>query len=292
MKAIAYLVARTERTPAEVRTLLAGAVLAVVGLWAYWPTLAAMASVWVRDPQYSHGWLVPLFAGALLWQRRSMLAAVSFQPQPVGVVLLLAAAAVRAAGVYWYFPWIDMVSLLPALTGLVVLAGGWPALRWAWPGLAFLLFMLPLPYRVGVAMAPALQRLATVASTYVLQTIGFPAVSEGNVILLRDARIGVVEACGGLSMLIVFFALATAVAVLVRRPLLDRLLLVASAVPIAVIANVTRIVITSIVHDRIGQSAGDLCHDLAGWLMMPVALALLALELQLLAHVLLDRRAA
>src|SRR5207253_599308 len=95
--------------------------------------------------------------------------------------------------------------------------GGWRALHWARPSLAFLLFMIPLPYRVEVALAQPLQRVATVSSTYVLQTLGFMSFSEGNVIRLGETRIGVVEACSGLSMLLIFFALATAVCLVVKR---------------------------------------------------------------------------
>ena len=66
--------------------------------------------------------------------------------------------------------------------------------------------------------------MATTASTYLLQTLGFMAFAEGNVIQLNEARIGVVEACSGLSMLITFFALSTAAALVVKRPLLDRIM--------------------------------------------------------------------
>src|SRR5262249_62350781 len=107
-----------------------------------------------------------------------------------------------------------------------------------------------------------------------------------HTILVHEARLGVVGACGGLRMLIVFFALATAVALVVRRPLLDRGLIVASALPIAVISNVVRITATAIVHDQLGSKVGEAFHDLAGWLMMPLALGMLWLELQLLPRLL------
>jgi exosortase len=273
-------------SPAWLSAFGLGGLMTVAVIWSYWTTLTALAGIWARDAQYSHGWLVPLFAAGLLWQRREMLAGVAPRLQPWGLVILLASAALRLVAVYFYIPWFDMISLLPCLVGLVVLWGGQPALAWAWPGVAFLLFMMPLPYRVGTFMAPTLQRLATVASTYTLQTLGFPAISEGNTILLHEARLGVVEACGGLSMLIVFFALATAVALVVRRPLLDRGLIVASALPIAVISNLVRITATAIVHDQLGSKVGEAFHDLAGWLMMPLALGMLWLELQLLPRLL------
>jgi exosortase len=215
-----------------------------------------------------------------------MLADVPLQLNPWGLAILLAAAVLHLAGGYFAFLFPDRVSLLVGLAGLAAILGGRKALTWSWPGVAFLLFMIPLPLGLGRLMQPGLQRLATVCSTYTLQTIGFPAVPEGNIILLHEARIGVVEACGGLSMLLVFFALATAVALLTARPLLDRIIVVASAIPIALAANVARITITAILHDQVGEWAGESFHDLAGWFMMPLALGMLWIELRLLAWVL------
>src|SRR5438874_1287783 len=93
--------------------------------------------------------------------------------------------------------------------------GALSILLWAyWPTIAFLFFMLPLPFRVEVALSHPLQKLASQSSTYVLQTIGLPAFAEGNVISLGKAKINIVEACNGLSMLIIFFALSTGMALL------------------------------------------------------------------------------
>src|SRR5207247_2117523 len=118
--------------------------------------------------------------------------------------------------------------------------------RFAWPALAFLGFMLPLPYQVEVALAHPLRRLATGMSTYLLQTIGYHAIAEGNIILIEQSSLGVAEACSGLGMLMTFFALATAMALAIRAPAVDRLVLVVSAVPIAVLANVMRITATGV----------------------------------------------
>ena len=129
--------------------------------------------------------------------------------------------------------------------------------------------------------------VATVAGTWLLQTLGFSAFAEGNVIRLGEVRIGVVEACSGLSMLLVFFALATAAILVTRRPLLDRILIVASAIPIAIGSNVVRITVTAILYKTAGSRIADLVfHDLAGWLMMPLALGFLWAELRLLSWVL------
>jgi exosortase len=270
--------------------LIVPAVLASMLLWAFAPTLAELAHRWSADPQYSHGYLVPAFALVLLWLRRERCAAVKADGGSWwGLVLLAGGTALRFFGDYLYLDWLDAASLMPCLFGFAILLGGKAALLWAWPAIAFLAFMIPLPFRLEIALAHPLQRVATIASTYALQTIGLPALSEGNTILINETRIGVVEACSGLSMLVIFFALSTAFGILAPRPLWQRLLLVLSAVPIALIANITRITVTGLMHETVGHKAADLVfHDLAGWLMMPFALMLLWLELKVLGRLILE----
>jgi exosortase len=236
-----------------------------------------MADRWVADPEYSHGYLVPAFAAFLLWQRRDRLAGAALALDWRGVPLLLAGAGLRLLGAYLYVDWLDAASLLPTLAGLFVLFGGRPALRWCWPAVAFLVFMIPLPYRLEKALARPLQRVATAGSVYAMQTVGLPAVAEGNVIILSRGQIGIVEACGGLSMLLTFLAMAVAVALVIDRPALDRAVVLASAVPIAVLANVARITATGVLQELVSpEVAQKVFHDYGGWLMMPLALGMLA----------------
>jgi exosortase len=263
--------------------LLFAAALGIGCLWSYWPTLSGMAHCWATDPQYSHGFLVPIFALFVLAARRPATGLSGTCPSWWGIPWLLLAGVLRLAGAGFYFDFLDALSLLPLVTGLIVLFGGWPALRRAWPAVAFLIFMLPLPYAVEVALAQPLQRMATLLSTYVLQTVGVPALAEGNVIVIERVKLGVVEACSGLGMLVTFFALSAAVALVLSRPWTDRLVVFASAVPIAIFANVWRIALTGWLSHAVGERwAHMVWHDLAGWLMMPLALALLWLELKYL----------
>jgi exosortase len=196
--------------------VLAAIVLAAVGLWAYWPALTGLAQRWSSDPQYSHGYVVPIFAAFLLWRQRGEWAALTPRPSWWALAFFAGAAALNWTGAYFYSPWSEQISLLPALAGMVLVVWGWNGLRVATPALAFLLFMVPLPGRLDKALAAPLQRIATVASTNALQTFGFFAQSEGNVILLSDYEMGIVEACSGLRMLVVFLATATAAAMLMR----------------------------------------------------------------------------
>jgi exosortase len=267
------------------------AALCALLLATHWTTLARMAERWTNDPQYSHGFIVPIFALAVLWSRREMLRTMTWKPAWSGFGVLLVGAAVRILAIQADIEPLGAVSLLPTVVGLVLLVGGWSVLAWCWPALAFLAFMMPLPFSIEMALGQPLRSIATWMSTYALQTLGCPAIAEGNVILLGDIRLGVAEACSGLGMLMTFFALATALAMIVNAPLRDRLVLVASAIPIAILANVIRITATGVAYHLAGREseiARLIYHDLAGWLMMPLALVMLWLELKFLSNLILE----
>lgn len=259
------------------------ALVAVV--WLYWPTLKVLAYEWGDDPQYSHGYLVPIFAAGLLYLRRSELNLAAVAVSWSGVPLLVFGLTLKILAAHFAFEWLDPVSLLPVVAGVCLLLGGAATLRWAWTSVLFLFFMIPLPYTLEIALREPLRRVGTYASAYLMQAIGLPAFVDGNIITVNDARIGVAEACSGIRMLMVFFALSTSVAILMRRPLWERFVVVLSAIPIAIAANVLRITTTGGLHVVLADStvfgipgpdfADKLFHDWAGWLMMPVALLLL-----------------
>jgi exosortase len=285
----------TPAAPARlnVAALAPVALTAVALVWAFWTTFLDLAQAWNGNPQYSHGWLVPAFAGLLLWLRRGKLDLAACRPSVLGLPLVAAGLALRLYATYKFYNSLEPLALLPCLAGLVLLFGGRAAWKWAWPAVLFLAFMIPLPYSVAVAMSGPLQRLATIIATFVMQTIGLPALAEGNVILLDKHQIGVVEACSGLRMLVVFFALATAVVLIVKRHWMDVTIILVSAVPIAIVSNITRVTVTGIMYEiGYAEMAQKFFHDVAGWFMMPLALAMLWLELKVMQHLFIDVAAA
>jgi len=257
--------------------------------WAYWPSLLEMAERWSHDPQYSHGWLVLPFALIIVWSRRRQGGSQPMEANGRGLLLLSAALGLWLVGTWFHFVWIGQVSLLPALAGAVLLCCGSHVLRFAWPAILFLIFMVPLPYRLGVAMSGPLRTVGAMAGTYLLQSFGLPALREGNVIQLKDLSLDVAEACSGLRMLMIFIALSTAMALLTNRPTWQRIIIVISAVPIALVANIVRITLTGTLLSASETAAAHLLyHDLAGWLMMPVGLILLGMECWILARLWLE----
>jgi exosortase len=259
--------------------------LAVCIAWAYWPVLAAMVHKWTIDAQYSHGFLVPIFACVLLWLRRNL-----YQPGParlrwLGLGLLAIGLGLYLYGTYIFIQWYEAISLIACVAGVCFLLGGWSLFRWAWPSVAFLAFMIPLPYRIEMAFCERLQAVAAVASTFCLQTLGFPALRVGTNIQMGRQQVSVEKACSGLSMLMTFFCLSTAVALLVNRPLWQKIVVVISAIPIALVSNITRVMATVILFQLTSSDwVRHKAHEWAGWMMMVLGLILLGLELRYLSY--------
>jgi exosortase len=268
---------------------LAGLLIAAATAWSFWPTLVLLYGSWVHDPQYSHGLLVPAFSGILLWSRRDRFPKKTVPAPAAGLAILAFGAACRVVSGFEYIDWLEAASLVPCILGVIVAFGGWPALRWSAAPVLFLLFMIPMPYRTTIWLGFPLQQLATTCSTYVLQTLGQPAIAEGNTILIRDFQLSIVKACSGLSMLVTFVTFSTAVCLVVKKPFSDKLLILLSAIPIALAANIIRIVVTGLMFLHVSDKvASAVFHDAAGWLMMPLALAFLAAELWVLKRLFVD----
>ena len=271
--------------------------LAALG-WAFWPTLRELFDTWVSHPEYSHGPLVPLFALYLLVKRKPGAVATPARPWPVvGFAVLAVAIALRLAGSATSFLPLEGLAFVLCLAGLAALVGGRSALARFWPPIVFLLFMIPLPYEASRLLGAELQRIGTVATTYLLQCCGQPAIAEGNRILIGSVTLNVVEACSGLRMLVTFFAFSTAAVFLMDRHWLVKGLVLASAVPIALLTNILRITATGLAHVWLADGDGktkllDFIHDFNGWMMMPVGLLFLVLELWLFRHLLIERPAA
>lgn len=257
--------------PVLITVALASAAL----LWSYAGILHDVQRGWDREPDYSHGYLVAPIAAYLLWSRRDSLIDTKIQPSYWGFSLLIAAGVVRWLGIRYYVVPLQHLSIIVWIAGMFWLVGGGRFLAWALPPILFLVFLFPMPFRIETFFSQPLQKIATNASCWLLQSLGQPAFATGSQIHIGEHKIEVVQACSGLRMLVGFTALCTAYAILCARPLWEKILIVLSSIPIAIACNILRITITGLLYQVGAEWARTFSHDAAGWAMMPVALLLL-----------------
>jgi exosortase len=268
--------------------LVTGTVVAALVV-TYASSFRWLVDQWNRDPNYSYGFFVIPIAAVIFWTRRGMLDRSKMVPRWWGFLPLLAVVALRYPLYEWNEQFVETATLPVVAAGLALALGGWHLLRVALPSIVFLFFMLPLPGSINMMLAGPLQKMATVGSVALLQMFGLPVMSEGNVIVIGATPLEVARACNGLSMLLSFVTLIAATVILVERPMLERVILMISAIPIALVSNILRITATAICYHRLGAEAGDkIAHDLAGWAMMPIALGLVWLELRVLSWLFVD----
>ena len=270
--------------PVVILTVLIGALT-----YGYWNTLHRAAVSW-NNPRYSHGYLIPFFTLFLLWLRREPFGSVTQSTRWAGVGIVCFGLLIRVGASYVAINYFTMCSYVVCLGGLFVMAGGWTTLRWAGPPVGFLIFMFPLGMAFNRMLLEPLQKVATIGSTYCLQTMGMVAIREGNRIDLEGVQLGVVDACSGLRMLTIFMALAVAITFVTTRPWWERIVIVVSAIPIAVAVNIARISITGVLYSlHVDPQISEwVFHNGAGYLMMPLALGLLYLEVQVLSRLFID----
>jgi len=264
------------------RALASAVLLAVMGC-VFRDLLISCVSRWSTEPQYTHGFIIPIMAVALGWMRREKILAGEARSHTSGLLLLLIGMAFHLLATYFYVESLDAAGFLFSVTGLVLLIWGKRLFRGVWPAVLFTGFMLPLPFQLERMLSDPLQVLGASESAWFIQAFGIPAIAQGNTILMGDTRLGVAEACSGLRMLIVFFAISAATVIISERTRWEKVLILFSAIPIALISNIVRIVATALAYQYASRETADLIfHDLSGWLMMPFAMLLLFLELKLI----------
>jgi exosortase len=280
-----------------------GIVALVVGIWSYYPAIRQFVSAWNTEPDYSHGYLVIPLALCLLWLRgagpdglprflgqgnslwlkslrRNLFPGWGPPSLLIGGGLLALAVALRFASAWYFLESFDAWSLVVWVAAVTALLCGRKVLWWSLPAIGFLFFMIPLPFGAEQVLSLQLQTVATKLSCWTLQLLGQPALAEGHTILLGDHRLEVAQACSGLRLFVSIVAVAYFFLIAVPRSWWERTVLVVAALPIAVATNAMRIVVTGLLYQFASSEAAQrFAHDMAGFVMIPVAMVLFGLLL-------------
>ena len=262
-------------------------VLAAVLTFGYWSMIAFTSHSWSSD-LYSHGWIVPLFAGYLFWVRRpDRLVDAPPLERWIGVAALALCMLLWIYSSYYDSQPLVRLSYVGSLLSILQIVGGTTMLRWAGPPVAFLVFMFPLPSAIEHTVLLKLQRIAAMVSTWTLQALGAPALRDGNRIMIDQLPLDVADACSGLRMSTIFGAMSVALAIVIDRPWWDRLTILVMAIPIALVTNIIRITTTALLYMAFPESEAvrHYVHDWAGLAMMPVAMGFMWLEFEILSRI-------
>jgi exosortase len=242
----------------------------------YHEILLKLGAQWNNDPDYSHGFLVPVLVGYFVWERWDRLKANRIAPSLWGIALLAGGLLMLVVGSVGAELYLQRSSLIVVLAGLVLLIMGRDALQTLMFPIAFILFMVPLPAIVVNAVAFPLQLFAARTAEFCLFNFGIPVLREGNVIVLAGTTLEVAEACSGIRSLQALLALGTVYAYFSQRVMWKRWLLVLLSIPIAIAANAFRVSGTGVLANYWGsQAAEGFYHTFSGWLIFVVAFLLL-----------------
>lgn len=257
-------------------------ILAGIGL-VYWETLSGLYHQWTSNEDYSHGVLVGPIALYLLWERRSKLRDIDFSPDWRGLVLMAAALMIRVVGELGAELFTVRFSMLLCLIGGIWVIYGWRLLRAAWFPTAFLFLMLPLPGFIYRNVTFSLQLWSTTLSVKTLHLLGITAYQEGNVIDIGWTQFQVIDACNGLRYILPLLTLSILLAAFGNRPLWKRILLALFAIPVAIVANVVRIVGTGVLAALWGINIAEgFFHSFSGFFVFFFGLTVLLLIMRLL----------
>lgn len=239
---------------------------------------------WIHDPNWSHGFLIPLFSLYFLHQRREKLLQVRHTAgwtDWLGLGLVVLCILGCLASIYplrMGYP--QLLALLGTLFGIIWLCCGWRVTVITWLPTLYLFFALPLPKRLYEYLTLPLRKLASEASVMVLSLIPDLDVEAHGVIIEglyqgTPFQLSVAEACAGMRLMMAFVALGVAMAYLSDRRYWHRIILLITTVPIAIFCNVVRVTATGVIYVLIDpQFATGSFHTALGLLMLPVAFGL------------------
>ena len=212
----------------------------------FWPGFTSLWTAWSKDPDFSQGFLIPVISVAILWANRERLAGLPARRSSAGLALLLASILLFLVGHLTLWEGATRYGLLGALLGSVWFLLGTPLFRTKPFPFLFLVFAIPPPAALFAPLKLGLQGIATRLSGDLLRGIGFPAISEANVLVVGDERFGVEDACSGIRSLMAIVATAVLFGYLFRTGLLKGVLLTATAIPVTIANNLLRIVIMTV----------------------------------------------
>lgn len=247
----------------------------------YAPVLARLVSQWNNDEDMGHGFFVPIIAGYIAWQKRDELLSHRAVPNWWGLVVVAYAAFQLCIATLGAELFLARTASVISVIGAVLFLGGTRYLRTLAFPLFLLFFMVPIPAIIYNKITFPLQLLASRAAESALMLVGIPVLREGNVLELAGQKLSVVEACSGIRSLLSLSFLSLVYAYFFEKKIWLKVVLFFATVPIAIVANASRVTLTGILAEYKPELAHGFFHSASGWVIFMVALFILILFHQL-----------
>ncbi len=261
---------------ATIRDTVGGVIILGLVILLFWSTFSWLVYNWLNNSYYSHGFLVPLISGFFLWRKRGAFARDGRKPSNWGLLALGVSLAAFLLAQVWQAHHVSAVAFILLLSGLAIYFLGVQATRRIAFPLAFLLFMVPLPFINR--LSPALESFTATASTSVVSLLGIAAVNQGSQIQLQNSSFVVGAACSGLNSTVALATLVVIFVYVVEGSYRAKSVLLAMAVPIALVANLFRVSSLLVIAHFFGAEAGmRYFHDYSSPVLFLLAFSLLIL---------------
>jgi exosortase len=245
----------------------------------YYEVLYNMVLHWRIVPDYSHGFLVAPLAVFFAYEHKRDLTRAKIEGTFWGLVPLFLGAGALSIGRLGVELTAMRTGFVLTLIGLVLLLFGKEIFRILAFPLCFLFLMVPLPQSLVNVIAFPLQLVAADAAVDALHLLRIPALLEGNIIHLANAKLFVEEACSGLRSLMALLTLGVVFARFFKKNNVDRVILIASTIPIAIFVNAVRVALTGILTYAYGEDAATgFIHEFQGMITFALAFVVLLLE--------------
>lgn len=245
--------------------------ISMVGIF-YYNTIGWLVESWINNVYYSHGFLVPLISGYIIWNMRKDLSVVEKKTAHAGLGLFVFGILLHGIGVLYTIRFVSGISLIVTITGMVWYLFGWEFLNKIKFPVLFLLLMIPVPF-VDL-IAPPAQSISAIASTGVANLVGIPVQMDGLVLNIPAGAFEVGLPCSGINSIISLLTIAAIYAFILEGGMAMKLIIVISSVPLALAGNILRIVSVLAVANIYGQEAAlDYFHDFSSLLLFSIALS-------------------
>jgi exosortase len=245
--------------------------------------ITSIVNKWVTDSSWSHGFLIPLFSLYFINQTKSEILNLHPRPNYLGLLLLICSIIFYPLNiVHFQYGYARPIGMIATLGAVVLFLGGWRLIKYTWLPIAFLVFAVPLPDRIYVKLTMPMRYFATRVAAGLLNLVNHMDATASGVIIdvvykghHLEPSLNVAEACSGMRLMMAFLALGVAMAYLHYRPVWQRIVLLASTIPIAVLCNIVRVTATGFIC-VLGNPVYTMgiYHDILGLMMLPLAFGL------------------